>query len=69
MKLQDTIFLTARDMADPAERAAYLAQACGKDADLRQRVEAMLRSYPCTVSVDSPLISRLWMFGTEVPPF
>ena len=69
MASQDTIFLNARQIADLAERAAYLTQACGKDADLRQRVEAMLRSYPCTVSVDSPLISRLWMFGTEVPPF
>jgi serine/threonine protein kinase/tetratricopeptide (TPR) repeat protein len=43
MESQDAIFLTARDMADPAERAAYLSQACGTDADLRQRVEAMLR--------------------------
>ncbi len=43
MEPQDTIFLKGRDIADPAERAAYLAQACGNDADLRQRVEAMLR--------------------------
>jgi eukaryotic-like serine/threonine-protein kinase len=43
MPSQDTIFVTARDIADPAERAAYLTQACGNDADLRQRVEAMLR--------------------------
>jgi len=43
MESQDEIFLTARDLADPAERAAYLTQACGNDADLRQRVEAMLR--------------------------
>ena len=43
MEPQDTIFLKARDIADPAERAAYLTQACGNDADLRQRVEAMLR--------------------------
>src|ERR1022692_2888504 len=43
MESQDAIFLTARDIATPAERAAYLSQACGNDADLRQRVEAMLR--------------------------
>jgi WD40 repeat protein/serine/threonine protein kinase len=43
MEPQDTIFLNGREIADPAERAAYLAQACGNDADLRQRVEAMLR--------------------------
>jgi WD40 repeat protein/serine/threonine protein kinase len=43
MEPQDTIFLKGRDITDPAERAAYLAQACGNDGDLRQRVEAMLR--------------------------
>ncbi|MGD0258381.1 MAG: serine/threonine-protein kinase [Verrucomicrobiota bacterium] len=43
MESQDAIFLTARDIADPAERARYLTQACGKDADLRQRVEALVR--------------------------
>ena len=43
MESQDAIFLTARDMADPAERAAYLSRACGNDAELRQRVESMLR--------------------------
>ena len=43
MESQDAIFLTARDIADPAERTAYLAQACGNDADLRQRVEALVR--------------------------
>jgi serine/threonine protein kinase/tetratricopeptide (TPR) repeat protein len=43
MESQDTIFLTARDIPDPAERAAYLTHACGNDADLRQRIEAMLR--------------------------
>ncbi|MGH7970160.1 MAG: protein kinase domain-containing protein, partial [Limisphaerales bacterium] len=43
MEPQDTIFLKGRDLADPAERAAYLRQACGNDAALRQRVEAMLR--------------------------
>jgi eukaryotic-like serine/threonine-protein kinase len=43
MEPQDTIFLRSRDIADPVERAAYLTQACGNDADLRQRVETMLR--------------------------
>jgi len=43
MEPLDTIFLHAREMADPARRAAYLAQACGADADLRANVEAMLR--------------------------
>src|SRR6058998_2343439 len=39
----DDIFLNAREMGDPTERAAYLAQACGADTDLRSRVEALLR--------------------------
>jgi hypothetical protein len=43
MEPQDTIFLKARDMADPVERAAYLTQVCGNDAELRGRVEALLR--------------------------
>jgi serine/threonine protein kinase len=38
----ETIFLRARSLADPAERAAYLAQDCGADDALRQRVEALL---------------------------
>ena len=33
----------ALERDDPAERDAYLAQACGGDADLRQRVERLLR--------------------------
>src|SRR5213594_587969 len=39
----DDIFLNAREIADSAERATYLTQACGADADLRSRVEALLR--------------------------
>ena len=43
MESPDDIFLNAREIVDPAERAAYLAQACGTDTDLRSRVEALLR--------------------------
>jgi hypothetical protein len=43
MEPLDTIFVHAREMADPAQRAAYLTQACGGDADVLRRVEAMLR--------------------------
>src|SRR6185436_14314965 len=39
----DDIFLNARELSDPGERAAYLANACGGNADLRSRVETMLR--------------------------
>jgi serine/threonine protein kinase len=40
-----TIFLAAVDKATPEERAAFLDQACGADADLRRRVEALLRAH------------------------
>ncbi|MCI0534563.1 MAG: protein kinase, partial [Verrucomicrobiales bacterium] len=42
MESLDNIFLNARVVHEPSERAAYLAQACGADAELRGRVEAML---------------------------
>jgi len=43
MESIDDIFLNARELDDPDERAAYLAKACSGDVDLRARVEAMLR--------------------------
>jgi hypothetical protein len=36
------IFLAAIERADPKERESYLNQACGDDAPLRRRVEALL---------------------------
>src|SRR5262249_38651708 len=39
-----SLFLNASDLADPAERAAYLERECGGDAELRDRVEALLRA-------------------------
>jgi serine/threonine protein kinase/tetratricopeptide (TPR) repeat protein len=39
-----SLFLAASDLADPAERAAYLQQECGGDAELRGRVEVLLRA-------------------------
>ena len=43
MDFQDDIFLNAREIADPTDRATYLAQACGADDAVRERVAAMLR--------------------------
>src|SRR5437667_8649350 len=40
-----TIFSAALDRESPAERAAYLDAACGPDAALRERVEALLRAH------------------------
>jgi serine/threonine protein kinase len=39
------IFLAAVERADPKERESYLQQACGDDAQLRRRVEALLRRH------------------------
>jgi len=39
----DEIYLGAREIADASARAAYLAEACGADRELRRRVEAMLQ--------------------------
>ena len=41
-----SIFLAALDIADPAERAAYLDRACGGDAGLRGQVEDLLQGPP-----------------------
>jgi serine/threonine protein kinase/WD40 repeat protein len=45
------IVIGALDRGDPAERAAYLNQACAGDTALRQRVEALLRSHETTPTV------------------
>src|SRR5262249_59101204 len=43
-KAAKDIFLSAVEIADPRERALHLDQACGGDANLRKRVEALLRA-------------------------
>src|ERR1019366_9547228 len=39
------IFNSALEQATPTERAAYLDGACGDDADLRARIEALIRAH------------------------
>ena len=39
-----SLFLAASDLADPADCAAFLERECGGDAELRARVEALLRA-------------------------
>ncbi|MFO0806125.1 MAG: serine/threonine-protein kinase [Gemmataceae bacterium] len=39
-----SLFLAASDLPDAAERVAYLDRECGADAELRARVEALLRA-------------------------
>src|SRR5262249_35467296 len=40
----DEIFWDAAQLAAPAEQEAYLDRACGDDADLRRKVELLLRA-------------------------
>jgi len=40
-----SIFMAALERDTPRERSAYLNEACGGDAALRQRVEALLVSH------------------------
>jgi hypothetical protein len=40
-----TIFLAALDIADPAERLAYVDRACAGDAALRHQVETLLAAH------------------------
>jgi sugar lactone lactonase YvrE len=42
---QRDIFTAAVQITDPVERTAYLEQACGGDANLRRRVEALIRAH------------------------
>jgi serine/threonine protein kinase/tetratricopeptide (TPR) repeat protein len=44
-KLVKEIFADALEKANAAERAAYLAKACGDDVQLRQQVEALLQAH------------------------
>ena len=39
-----SLFMAASDLEDPAVRAAYLERECGGDAELRARVDALLRA-------------------------
>jgi serine/threonine protein kinase len=42
---EETIFVAALQKSSPAERAAYLDEACAGDAALRQQVEALLAAH------------------------
>jgi eukaryotic-like serine/threonine-protein kinase len=52
------IFLEAAEQPDEAARVAYLDRACGDDAGLRDRVEALLRSHdPAGSFLASPAVA------------
>src|SRR5262245_39017559 len=73
MSPAETVYFAALAKLDPAERAAYLNEACGTDADLRRRVDRLLAAHPQVGSflqddikehpfigatVDSPLVTE-----------
>src|SRR5262245_30879515 len=53
MKAED-IFLAAVEKKTPAERAAYLEEACGTDAALRAQVEGLLKNHDTAGSFLEP---------------
>jgi WD40 repeat protein/serine/threonine protein kinase len=62
----ESIFFAALAKGSPAERAAYLEEACGPDLDLRRRVERLLSAQP---KVGSFLQAPAGLGGTvEEPP-
>jgi serine/threonine protein kinase/tetratricopeptide (TPR) repeat protein len=53
------IFLSAVEKPSPAEREAYLVEACGDDAALREQVEALLRRHVAAGSfLSEPAVAR-----------
>jgi serine/threonine protein kinase len=58
------IFTAALRLEDPPQRQAYLDQACGQDAALRQRVADLLSAAEATAG-DNPLDAMVEAFGPE----
>src|SRR5262245_17599666 len=56
---EEAIFAAALEKSTPAERAAYLDEACAGDAALRRRVEALLQSHEGAGSfLEHPALQR-----------
>ncbi len=71
-KLVKEIFADALEKSDAAERATYLAQACGNDVQLRQHVEALLKAHEkAGAFLEQPPVTALGvppLGGTETEP-
>src|SRR5262245_27483546 len=64
---EQTIFIEAMELADPAVRAAFLDRACGPDRALRQRVEKLLQRHQQEDSfLASPALAPAWT-GAHTP--
>ena len=60
---EESIFLQALEIASVADRAAYLARACGENAQLRAAVEGLLRAHQNTGDFlelpDAPVLAKM----------
>src|SRR5260370_34235348 len=64
-----TIFMTAMEKEDSAQRRAYLDTACGGDPALRERVETLLRSHEREGKfLDVPAVEQLIALGPRQDP-
>ncbi len=74
----EAVFFAALEKGSPEERAAYLDQACGDDAELRRRLEKMLAAQSqaesflerpasaVVATVDQPVLAKA---GTVIGPY
>jgi serine/threonine protein kinase/tetratricopeptide (TPR) repeat protein len=63
------IFLAALEQKTPADRAALLDEACGDDADLRRRVEALLQAHDQPGDfLSSPATAPAGTVTATIPP-
>src|SRR5262245_32927255 len=65
---EEQVFLTALELANPADRRAYLEKACGGDVALRRQVEALLAAHfmPGTF-LDEPVGKQLGAGSATLP--
>jgi serine/threonine protein kinase len=63
-----TIFAEALEQPDPAARADYLDRACGGDATLRGRVEALLAAHAGAGHFLEPDVAAMSEEPTQLPP-
>jgi serine/threonine protein kinase len=57
---EEQVFLAALELADPAERTAYLDQACGTDVEFRRQVEELLAAhFKAGAFLDEPVAEQM----------
>src|SRR6516225_5656628 len=63
---EETIFVSALDKRTPADRSAYLDEACAGDAVLRQRVEVLLKAHDdAGAFLDRPAVEQIAACGPQ----